>query len=203
MFYHCKDCLNRYPASHSYWIRKTGYYICVDCLYKYRPIEEFDSVVVCENKPMDTYILEGTNFRKSRNAMEWAKYMETASTDPYHRHVGRDFFYINDVEYCNLSTVFLGIDHNYANSGVPILFESMIFGGGDLDESMERYPTWETAASGHLQICARITKRINSLHKIDSLEIKEEDKLCNHYFRLLVKGHVKFTADDLRLIREN
>lgn len=155
------------------------------------------------SEPMETYILEGTKFRKSRDIMEWGKYLEIASTDPFHRHVGRDFFYVDDVEYCNLSTVFLGIDHNFGNSGVPILFESMIFGGKELDESMERYATWETAAKGHLRLSSRIIKIINARYTVDSIELAENGKVSNHYFRLHIGGHVKFTKEDLRLIRED
>lgn len=29
----------------------------------------------------------------------------------------------------SISTVFLGIDHNYSNAGPPVLWETMIFGG--------------------------------------------------------------------------
>lgn len=46
-----------------------------------------------------------------------------------------------------VSTVFLGMDHNYMG-GKPILFETMIF-GGEHDEYQERYSTWEEAEEGH------------------------------------------------------
>ena len=45
-----------------------------------------------------------------------------------------------------ISTVFLGIDHGY--NGVPLLFETMIF-GGEHDGYQERYSTWEEAEKGH------------------------------------------------------
>lgn len=46
-----------------------------------------------------------------------------------------------------VSTVFLGIDHNFGG-GPPILFETMIF-GGPLDEAQYRYTTREIALIGH------------------------------------------------------
>ncbi len=50
-----------------------------------------------------------------------------------------------------VSTVFLGLDHNYYPSGPPILFETMVF-GGPLDGYQYRYATFEEALQGH-QLC--------------------------------------------------
>jgi len=47
-----------------------------------------------------------------------------------------------------ISTVFLGLDHSMGGGDVPILFETMIF-GGQHDEYMERYTTWDEAEKGH------------------------------------------------------
>jgi hypothetical protein len=52
---------------------------------------------------------------------------------------------INDK--CAVSTVFLGLDHQWGE-GDPILFETMIF-GGPLDQEMWRYETWDQAERGH------------------------------------------------------
>lgn len=52
---------------------------------------------------------------------------------------------INDVI---ISTVFLGLDHNHNQSGKPILFETMIFGGAH-DEYMERCSDYKTAIKMH------------------------------------------------------
>lgn len=46
-----------------------------------------------------------------------------------------------------VSTVFLGLDHGYGE-GPPILFETLVF-GGPLDQSGDRYCTWEEAEAGH------------------------------------------------------
>lgn len=55
---------------------------------------------------------------------------------------------INDK--CNVSTVFLGMDHNYRRTGDPILFETMIF-GGPLNEETWRYTTYDDAERGHAE----------------------------------------------------
>lgn len=51
-----------------------------------------------------------------------------------------------------VSTVFLGLDHNFNGEGGPILFETMIFGGFH-NEEMRRYRTWEEAKEGHKAMC--------------------------------------------------
>jgi hypothetical protein len=47
-----------------------------------------------------------------------------------------------------VSTVFLGLDHNFSRSGPPLLFETMVF-GGDHDEYCDRYATRAEAEAGH------------------------------------------------------
>ena len=85
----------------------------------------------------DKYILEGHNPVICENLIEWAKWFEKSD-----RKVAKTK--IKDV---TISTVFLGINHNFGE-GKPILFETMIFGGG-LDGEMDRYSTWEEAEEGH------------------------------------------------------
>ena len=55
-----------------------------------------------------------------------------------------------DVSNKYVSTVFLGMDHNWGGAGPPILYETMVFSGeleDDLD--MDRYETREQAVHGH------------------------------------------------------
>jgi len=48
-----------------------------------------------------------------------------------------------------ISTVFLGIDLGFT-TGVPMLFETMVFcGGSHQDLECARYPTWDAALQGH------------------------------------------------------
>jgi hypothetical protein len=51
-----------------------------------------------------------------------------------------------------VSTVWLGIDHKYGGDGPPIIFETMIFGTGNLSEMQWRYSTEEQALQGHLEV---------------------------------------------------
>ena len=57
-----------------------------------------------------------------------------------------------------VSTVFLGLNHNYGE-GPPILFETMIF-GGEHDGEQWRYATKAKAAEGHERI-VKMLKNIN------------------------------------------
>ena len=75
---------------------------------------------------MELYILEGKIARPAWDMEEWSEYMRIPPDDPLYRHVARVYYYVDDVAYCDLSTVFLGIDHNYGQREEPILFESMI-----------------------------------------------------------------------------
>ena len=49
-----------------------------------------------------------------------------------------------------VSTVFLGIDHNW-DEGPPVLFETMVF-GGPFDQEQWRYRTYDEALSGHEKV---------------------------------------------------
>lgn len=54
---------------------------------------------------------------------------------------------------CNVSTVFLGLDHNFGG-GDPVLFETLVF-GGPLDGEMERHQTYDEAERGHAEMVAK------------------------------------------------
>ena len=49
---------------------------------------------------------------------------------------------------CEVSTVFLSIDHNFTDEGPPIVFETLVF-GGPMADWMRRYATWTEAETGH------------------------------------------------------
>lgn len=59
-------------------------------------------------------------------------------------------------EEIRVSTVFLGLDHNFGG-GPPLLFETCVFGLED--NFMERYTTMAQARAGH----ARILKRVEAI----------------------------------------
>lgn len=54
-----------------------------------------------------------------------------------------------------VSTVFLGLDHNFSGHGPPLLFETMCF-GGVCDGAQQRYATWHEAEQGHEAIVQRV-----------------------------------------------
>ena len=58
-----------------------------------------------------------------------------------------------------VSTVFLGVDHQWAQ-GPPLLFETMVF-GGDLDEEQVRYGTMDEAKAGHAAMVGRVKAEYN------------------------------------------
>src|SRR5438094_10208068 len=76
--------------------------------------------------------------------LTWGRWMETAE-----RHVAVD--QVRDVK---VSTIFLGLDHNYGD-GPPLLYETMVF-GGPLDQELDRYATRDAAIAGHAAMLARV-----------------------------------------------
>ena len=58
-----------------------------------------------------------------------------------------------------VSTVFLGLDHNFSRKGPPLVFETMTFddyGGGDC----WRWSTWDEAVAGHERAVAKVRASI-------------------------------------------
>ena len=57
-----------------------------------------------------------------------------------------------------VSTVFLGLDHNWRTNGPPILWETMVF-GGKLDQEMDRCSgSREQAEAMHQRMVERVKK---------------------------------------------
>ena len=57
----------------------------------------------------------------------------------------------SDSQAVEVSTVWLGINHNWTGSGRPIIFETMVF-GGPIDQEMWRYATEQEAVAGHREV---------------------------------------------------
>jgi hypothetical protein len=95
---------------------------------------------------MGKYILEGKQPKQIENLFEWARWFEKANRVVEKTEIG-------DVK---ISTVFLGLDHQYGE-GQPLLFETMIFGGKH-DQYQERYSTWDDAVNGHRVACDMVIK---------------------------------------------
>jgi hypothetical protein len=107
------------------------------------------------------YILRGTETIPA-SMEEWAQWYEQShkAKDNY-RTIGRTFFPLEDGRYFWVSTVFLGLDHQYGD-GPPILFETMVFGDSDMtDHYQQRYSTWHEAMDGHHALCLQIAENLN------------------------------------------
>jgi hypothetical protein len=85
-------------------------------------------------RPPRYYTLKGKHPIPCASLDEWVQIIE--STD---RQVAQ-----TEIDEVRISTVFLGLDHNYRDEGPPLLFETMIFGGG-LNGNQWRCSTWEQA----------------------------------------------------------
>lgn len=90
------------------------------------------------------YVLDDDNHAvEVSDPIEWMRWR----LENWHRHhVGDDYLGGPDGP-IRVSTVFLGVDHNFFG-GPPLLFETMVFGGKhDLVDA--RYTTWALADTGH------------------------------------------------------
>lgn len=56
-----------------------------------------------------------------------------------------------------VSTVWLGMDHGFQDDGI-LIFETMVFGGPEMDEPMWRYTSEEDALTAHDQIVEAIRR---------------------------------------------
>jgi hypothetical protein len=56
-----------------------------------------------------------------------------------------------------VSTIFMGLDHNFGNRGPMILFETMAF-IGSAAAGQERYATWAEAEAGHARWVNQVFK---------------------------------------------
>ena len=95
-------------------------------------------------RPMYWILDAEHNLVPTDDVLVWGTFFE----DMGKRRVAQDIIEQPESDPVRVSTVFLGLDHNWLDNGPPILFESMVF-GGPLDGEMYRYPTWDSAAEGH------------------------------------------------------
>lgn len=97
----------------------------------------------------------------------WARWFEDNHGN---RHVGNDFVDTPDGK-IRVSTVFLGLDHNFSPAGPPLLFESLVFFADGETGDMDRYNSWNDAARGHARILAAVRELVDNvlLLTVDSL----------------------------------
>jgi len=116
---------------------------------------------------MKMYILDGHTPVEVDDPLTWGRWFETANrvvrkTETKAKYDG------TPVGLIQVSTVFLGLDHNLSGSGEPVLFETMVFGGPS-DGEMDRCSTWEGAEKMH-----------EAMHEAMCLKVKiAVDDICN------------------------
>lgn len=97
----------------------------------------------------DNYILVDGIPALEPDLLKWAMWFGTAD-----RTVGKTV--VGDYV---VSTVFLALDHNFGG-GIPILYETMIFGPDDAQSDTWRYATVEEAQEGHERVVAALAERV-------------------------------------------
>ena len=105
----------------------------------------------------DKYILdENGDPAPCYDIYEWGRWMADADL----RRVAQDLDEGDPGKEIRVSTVFLGLDHNFSDKGPPVLWETLVF-GGVLDGEMDRYSSRAAALEGHQQMCLRVRATIH------------------------------------------
>lgn len=108
----------------------------------------------------DKYTFDGKDVHRVDDLIEWATWFETADRT----------IQVTEGTTHVVSTVFLGIDHNFlGDGGAPILFESMVFPIGQWrtvpcrgldDQASRRYSTVAEARAGHAELVKQWCNKI-------------------------------------------
>lgn len=75
---------------------------------------------------------------------------------------------------CTVSTVFLGINHDFGGKGPPVLFETMVM-GGLLDGHQWRYSTYDEAEKGHEEVVGMVRLEYGLAEVPASSAVDEDD----------------------------
>lgn len=105
------------------------------------------------------WILDGNTPVKVESVFEWAQWFETAD-----RRIA-----LTELNGAEVSTVFLGLDHNYG-MGPPLLYETMVFETEGSNFTLAnsgpwRTPTREEALRVHRGVTASIEEELNRYHE--------------------------------------
>ncbi len=89
------------------------------------------------------------------DALRWGEWFQNAD-----RHLAK-----TTIEGIDVSTVFLGLNHDFMGEGSPILWETMIFDTENqeplFDEYQERYASFDEARAGHERAVAFVKVSLN------------------------------------------
>jgi hypothetical protein len=111
------------------------------------------------SEPEKYYVLDAECRVVEADLMTWAHFFERIEN----RTVG----WTQITSECVVSTVFLGINHQFGK-GPPIVFETLVI-GGPLDGEGWRYSSWDDANAGHegwvRKVRAAVKQRVTSAHQ--------------------------------------
>jgi len=102
------------------------------------------------------YILRGHEPVEVATTLEWGRFMEQSEL----RIVAQD-----RVGRYLVSTVFLGMDHNWGE-GPPLFFETMVFTNTEGNDCW-RFSTWEQAEEWHHAVVRRLIRKENPDGQLD------------------------------------
>ena len=105
-----------------------------------------------KERSVRTYVLVGQTPVPEPDPLKWAVWLATVDRVVFQTEVGASM----------VSTVFLGIDHNFFNDGPPILFETLIFTDGDGGGECYRCATWLEAEQQHKRIVTDLRTRLRA-----------------------------------------
>jgi hypothetical protein len=98
------------------------------------------------------YILnDDKTIRPVKDVLTWARWFEDRLDRRVVAHTMIDEVFV--------STIFLGLDHNFRYKGPPIVFETMII-GGEHDRFQSRSSTWDEALRMHKIACGMIDGKV-------------------------------------------
>jgi len=100
-----------------------------------------------DDRPLYYMLDEAGEPYEAPDVLTWGLWFETAQN----RTIAQDRDEAGG-EDVMVSTVFLGLDHNFSGDGPPVLWETLVF-GGVLDGAQRRYTSRAAALAGHQAIC--------------------------------------------------
>lgn len=106
------------------------------------------SAQMSKRDPLGKYILIGKLAVPELDLLKWARWLETTNRHVANTRIGGIW----------VSTVFLGINHSFTD-GPPLLFETMIFRGGN-GEECTLCETWGEAEQQHAEAVELVRREI-------------------------------------------
>ena len=102
-------------------------------------------------------------FDRKGRPISWLKYAELFNNQEYVRVAETEMIYMG--KNVRISTVWLGLNHNFSGKGEPLIFETMVF--SELDAAIDysgdfqcRWPTIAAAIIGHRAITEAVKAQL-------------------------------------------